>query len=606
MLRTILASCFFFSVSAFLFAEEGFDFDRLENMLVDAASFSEDDMKRIVETSPIPDASKMPNQPLSMVFLLIPILKDYETNSRFRENWSFTSLANFPDFPPFFQEKQKIVSGETEKEVYTVLRKKGIRKVACVLDGDKGRGRVVFDGIRNDNGKDKVFFTANVDFELKKVGGDWRVVAFILSNGQTRTVLQKDGSWKLEGKTDDLFSPDSASARENNAQPPPQLRVVGNQVVLDENRDKTIRLAGLNIPSLEWSNGGEHVFESLDEAYWSWNCNVIRLPLSVARWYGCEEWQKSADDYRNIVDNVVRKASDYGMYVILDCHWSNGGQGDILRRDGIKNTSKARKINGQKNMPDDEVLRFWLDVSALYGNNPAVLFNLYNEPHGVSWEVWRNGGTVKTRLYNPETDQHEDGEYEAVGHQTLIEAIRDAGARNVIVVGGLDWGYDLRGVAGEAGDGKDYALVDRNGDDDPEKAGFGIIYDTHIYPWKGVVQNWENAVGEARKRFPIIAGECGWDWSTIKVIRPQTDLEKETHLKSENWVPLLLDWFDAETSEIGTEFGNQVHWTGWCFHPAASPRLLNDWDYTPTPFWGVFVKERLRNYPLHGVGAAKE
>jgi hypothetical protein len=375
-----------------------------------------------------------------------------------------------------------------------------------------------------------------------------------------------------------------------------RLCVDGNQIVRNDNRDVTVRLTGLNIPSLEWSNHGEHVFESLEEAHKNWNCNVIRIPLSVARWFGCEQWQTSPQDYRDIVAALIAKATEKHIYVILDCHWSNGGQGDLVRRSDIKNTGFVRSLNGQKSMPDEEVLEFWLEIAKLYGNNPAVLFNLYNEPKGVSWEVWRNGGSVTENLFDFETKQAKPQNYKAVGHQQLVEAIRDAGAKNLLVVGGLDWGYDLRGVVGLAGDGKDYRLVDRSSDGDPSKTGYGIIYDTHIYPWKGDVNAWENAVGEARKQFPVIAGECGWDWETIRAIRPSTDLLKEPHLDHPRWVPSLLNWFDDITSETGIHYGNQIHWTGWCFHPSASPRLITSWDYTPTPFWGKYVKERLQSY----------
>ena len=37
----------------------------------------------------------------------------------------------------------------------------------------------------------------------------------------------------------------------------------------------------------------------------------------------------------------------------------------------------------------------------------------------------------------------------------------------------------------------------------------------------------------------------------------------------------------------------KLHWTAWSFHTSATPRVLLDWDYTPTPFWGKFVKEAL-------------
>lgn len=34
-------------------------------------------------------------------------------------------------------------------------------------------------------------------------------------------------------------------------------------------------------------------------------------------------------------------------------------------------------------------------------------------------------------------------------------------------------------------------------------------------------------------------------------------------------------------------------WIAWDFHPAAGPTLITGWDYTPTPDFGVFVKQAL-------------
>ena len=34
-------------------------------------------------------------------------------------------------------------------------------------------------------------------------------------------------------------------------------------------------------------------------------------------------------------------------------------------------------------------------------------------------------------------------------------------------------------------------------------------------------------------------------------------------------------------------------WTAWDLHPAAGPTLISDWSYTPTPTFGVFVKQEL-------------
>jgi hypothetical protein len=37
----------------------------------------------------------------------------------------------------------------------------------------------------------------------------------------------------------------------------------------------------------------------------------------------------------------------------------------------------------------------------------------------------------------------------------------------------------------------------------------------------------------------------------------------------------------------------RLNWTGWCLHPAATPIMISDWKYTPTPYWGKPAKEAL-------------
>ena len=211
------------------------------------------------------------------------------------------------------------------------------------------------------------------------------------------------------------------------AQSPP-LSVVGNK--LKTRTGETVRLQGVNIPSLEWSDTGDsQLMQSVDTALSVWHANVIRLPLSQDRWFGMVD--KQLDDgaaYRKVVDNVVQAVSAKHAYVIIDLHWSNGGAWG--------------KDIGQHNMPDLNSIFFWKDAAAHFANNPAVLFDLYNEPHDVSWDIWKSGGMVT------ESDKKRGTEktYRTPGLQKLLDTVRATGAKNIVVAGGLDWAYDLSGV----------------------------------------------------------------------------------------------------------------------------------------------------------------
>jgi len=335
--------------------------------------------------------------------------------------------------------------------------------------------------------------------------------------------------------------------------PSSMLHTSGNKILNEKNEE--VRLTGVNICSLEWNSKGDNVLSSAREVFTNWNCNFIRLPLSQDRWFGkVSDWstpnpKDGGVQYRKIVDDVIKLAFSSGKYIDLDLHWSNAGVWG--------------KNIGQHSMPDDNSLEFWLDVAEKYSNNPAVLFGLYNEPRDITWEVWRNGGTVNETENRGKKDEKKHN-YNTPGHQKILEKIRALGANNIIIAGGLDWAYDLRGIA------LTYALKDT-----PE--GNGIMYDSHIYPFK----EWDGKNHDAKvlciaDKYPVLIGEFGIDpdgqWGAVKF---------------PSWLSGMLDWMDT----------NKLNWAGWCFHTAATPNMISDWKYTPTKHHGAIIKQRLLSYP---------
>ena len=124
-------------------------------------------------------------------------------------------------------------------------------------------------------------------------------------------------------------------------------------------------------------------------------------------------------------------------------------------------------------MPDQNSLEFWKSCASTYKNHPAVIFDLYNEPHDVSWDIWLNGGQVAEKAFgrNPAKS------FQAVGMQATTRHSTCDGREKLIIAGGLDWAYDMKGFL----DGKQLA--------DP--TGNGVIYANHAYPFKGdTVERW--------------------------------------------------------------------------------------------------------------------
>ena len=316
-----------------------------------------------------------------------------------------------------------------------------------------------------------------------------------------------------------------------------KLHTLGRKIFDDSGKE--IRLLGVNCAGLEWDSKNQTVLPSVLLAADEWKANIIRLPVSQDRWFGwCPEQSDpgSAEQYRAAVDRIARELADRGCYMILDLHWNDRGDKTVR--------------SGQQKMPDANSVLFWKDAAARYKDSESILFGLYNEPHDVDWQVWLNGGSAET-----------DGTvWEAVGMRTLLQTIRAAGAENLCVLGGLDWGYTFKGF--EAYD----ALLETGGN---------IVLDSHVYPWKPLA--WDSDVGEAALHFPLLIGECGHYGDDAD---PR---EGKQALPAAEWVPRILSWIER----------HQYHLTAWDFHPHAGPCLISDFKGTPTPWYGALVRDYL-------------
>ena len=327
---------------------------------------------------------------------------------------------------------------------------------------------------------------------------------------------------------------------------PSELRVVGNR--LHDSQGKEVWLQGVNAGGLETLPQDRQVIKSVVVAIDEWKANCVRVPMNEAFWYGKSAYQKDGGkEYREILDQIITLAANRGAYIAIDLH--------------------------RFRAPKKEHAEFWKDFAKAYKDHPAVLFDVFNEPHGVSWKQWRNGGWIdeskgadESAFLNEEEKKKNRG-FESVGMQGLVDAVRSTGARNIIIAGGVFWCNDLSGIA----DG--FALEDRSGN--------GIMYSWHTYNWH---TDWKKKVLSTAAKYPIFVGECGADTKKMDFI-PLADQEDPY-----TWVPDMLGFIQQ----------HRLNWTGWCLHPKASPVMISDWSYTPTPYWGAFAKRALagEKFPL--------
>lgn len=330
------------------------------------------------------------------------------------------------------------------------------------------------------------------------------------------------------------------------AAPPLPLHVSGTRI-LDSN-GRQVLLRGVNCASMEWTSDGEgHILATVRTAIDDWHANIIRLPVSQDRWFGLEpEQHDGGDAYRSLVHRVIDTIASDGCYAVLDLHWNDAGTWG--------------PETGQHVMPDENSVTFWRSAARAYRNDPAVIFDLYNEPHDVSWDVWKNGGVVQDR--GP-TVRHPTS-YRTPGMQSLLVTVRSQGADNMVIAGGLDWAYDMSGFL------KGFTLSDPDGS--------GVVYANHSYPIKGdTIQKWLAKMEAATAKIPVIVSEFGSE------TRPPRPNARPNRFNDPKWLP--------ET--MAALHSHHWNWIAWDLHPSAGPRLISDWEYTPTPSFGAIVKKEL-------------
>lgn len=161
----------------------------------------------------------------------------------------------------------------------------------------------------------------------------------------------------------------------------------------------------------------------------SWGIDALRVPLNEDCWLGVNTPAgHGGRPYRRIVAAYVRALHAAGLYVILDLHLAAPG------------STPAR---AQLPMADhDQAPAFWHSVALTFKSDHALIFDLFNEPFGISWGCWRNGCRVGAQAGVPA--------YRTAGMQALVNAVRLTGATQPLLLGGLNYSAQLGGWSAHA------------------------------------------------------------------------------------------------------------------------------------------------------------
>jgi endoglucanase len=354
---------------------------------------------------------------------------------------------------------------------------------------------------------------------------------------------------------------------------PSALTVNGNRLV--DEHGSTVHLRGVNRVSPEYActygeiaSGplpGHQGYNPLDAtdaaAIASWHPTAVRLPLNEDCWLGQHGMPASpltAATYRKAIVDYVGLLHARGLYVILDLHWSN----------------PANLPNGQglHPLPGPTAPEFWESVAQTFADDGAVVFDAFNEPydpstrgdpsHPVSWTCWRDGGCEVPAAPDTQPPDPEQT-YVAVGMQAIVDAIRSTGARQPIMLGGLEYANDLSGWLAHEPDDPAGALVASFHNYTPQECNTEACWDEQVAPVAAAV--------------PVVAGEFG------EMDCPSSGLDPD------NFDNTFMRWADA----------HGVGYLGWGWvipdppRDCSTPYLISDYRGTPVDPNGVALHAHL-------------
>ena len=220
------------------------------------------------------------------------------------------------------------------------------------------------------------------------------------------------------------------------------------------------------------------------DAMYAWGATTVRIGLNQEFWLAdCAVWAGDvATTYRRMVRAEVDRLLSRGVFVMLS----------LLSTERGADTGCTVTNGMLREMADQRSLTFWTSVATTYRNSPGVMFDLFNEPHSITPEVWRNGGTVTYGTYGRRS-------FTAVGMQGLYDTVRATGATNLVVVSGTNWASDPRVLLTNP------------------LNGYGIVAGSHSYchdcpadaPRPNALLDELNSA-EVRTRLPLVLTETGW------------------------------------------------------------------------------------------------
>lgn len=234
------------------------------------------------------------------------------------------------------------------------------------------------------------------------------------------------------------------------------LHVAGG--ALADEKNCIVTLKGFNWSQLEFGTGvGGGPKTRISEASLAWfsqnlHTNVWRIPLNSTWWNQNVDVPMAGMSYQAWIQQVVKWVEQTGNYVILTkgpqfltppcgkgpdafCPPQNNAQAEI----DAGTAGPEVRTTGQY---IDPAVKMWTSVANIYANDPAVLYDSWNEMHDIDAQTWQTNTN------------------------TLIATIRQQNPRSVIFLGGPNFKGNIN------------ALVQGTV---PDFTQANLVYDFHVY-----------------------------------------------------------------------------------------------------------------------------
>jgi endoglucanase len=324
--------------------------------------------------------------------------------------------------------------------------------------------------------------------------------------------------------------------------PPPSggLHVSGNQL-LDANNNP-VQLHGVNYSGAEYACiQGWGIFDGPSDdamvtAIRSWNSNVVRLGMNEDCVLGINGVKAAyaGSNYMNAIVSYVNKLHAHGMYAEITLMWAAPG---------------SQQATDQPPILDQDHSAAALRVIAnAFKADPMTFLGLMGEPHDITWQCWRDGGSACNVGYS------------ALGMQAALDAVRQTGATNVVTVSGIDYANNLSQWL-------TYRPTDSLGQ---------LIAEAHVYGGNTCMTTscFNTNYAPVAQSVPLIFGETGQTYDDSSC--------------GSNNVNTFMTWADAHN--VGYQAWTWDTW-GTC------GSLISDFDGTPANAYGTWVRDHLRTRP---------